>query len=94
MKTIHKHRLDTTDDIQTLKIPEDGTPLRADYILQDRCIYMWVEVEADTVIDQTQHQRRFKVFHTGAGIPKNAIYVGSTVNHLKPEAYHVYELVD
>ena len=94
MKTIHKHRLETKDEVQSLKIPEDGRCLRADYILQDRCIYMWVEVEADTVIDQTKNERRFKVFLTGKGIPKNARYVGSTVNHLKPEAFHVYELLD
>ena len=94
MKTIHKHRLEAKDLVQTLKIPEDGKPLRADYILQDRCIYMWVEVEADTIIEQTSNERRFKAFLTGQGIPKDAIYVGSTVNHLKPEAYHVYELVD
>lgn len=94
MKTIHKHRLDVSNEVQEVKIPEDGKCLRVDYILQDRCIFIWVEVEADTLIETPKETRQFKVFHTGDGIPKNALYVGSTVNHLKPEAYHVYELVD
>ena len=53
---------------------------------------MWVEVDADTVIDTPKEVRTFKVFSTGSGIPDNACYIGTTINNMKPDAYHVYEL--
>lgn len=94
MKTIHKHRLETTADIQELKLSGNGRPLCVDFVLSDRFIYMWVEVDAESAIETPTEVRRFKVFSTGAGIPDNAVYVGSTLNQFKPEAFHVYELVD
>ena len=93
MKTIHKHNLERTADVQEIKIPASGRPLRVDFILQDRSLQMWVEVDADTVIGSSDSVRRFKIFHTGAGIPDNAVYVGTAVDVIKPEAFHVYELV-
>lgn len=94
MKTIHKHRLEVSSEIQELKLPKSGRPLRVDYMVQDGAVQMWIEVDADTVIESQRDIRRFKVFLTGDGIPDNARYVGSTVNHMRPDAYHVYELVD
>ena len=94
MKTIHKHRLEAGTDVQELRLPEEGDVLRVDFIQQERTIYMWVEVDADTVIDTPKEVRRFKVFATGSGIPNNAVYIGTTLDNLKPEAFHVYELVD
>lgn len=93
MKTIHKHRLEIVSEVQDIGLPEDGKVLRVDYIQQERVVYMWVEVDADTVIDTSREARRFKVFNTGSGIPDNARYIGTTLDHLKPEAFHVYELV-
>lgn len=94
MKTIHKHRLEINSEIQEIKLPRTGRPLRVDYVVQDSAVQMWVEVDADTVIDTPKETRQFKVFMTGDGIPDNAKYVDSTVNHMKPDAYHVYELLD
>lgn len=94
MRTIHKHRLDLISEVQELRLPADAVVRSVDYTLQDRAVMVWVEVDADTVIDEKTGARRFKVFHTGDGIPDHAVYVGSTLNHLKPEAYHVYELND
>ena len=94
MKTIHKHRLEIGTEVQEIRLPEEGNVLRVDYIQQERLIYMWVEVDADTVIDTPKEVRRFKVFTTGNGIPDNAVYIGTTLDALKPEAFHVYELVD
>ena len=94
MKTIHKHRLEISTEVQELRLPEEGEVLRVDYVQQERLIYMWVEVDADTVIDTPKEIRRFKVFTTGSGIPENAVYLGTTLDPLKPEAYHVYELID
>ena len=51
-------------------------------------------MDADTVIDTPKEVRRFKVFTTGSGIPDNAVYLGTTLDALKPEAFHVYELID
>ncbi|EKF73954.1 hypothetical protein A11A3_11372 [Alcanivorax hongdengensis A-11-3] len=94
MKTIHKHRLNTASEVQEIRLPEEGKVLRVDYILQDASICMWVEVDADTVIDTPKEVRRFKVFATGSGIPDNARYIGTTIDHMKAAAYHVYELKD
>lgn len=94
MKTIHKHRLEIGTEVQEIRLPEEGEVLRVDYIQQERLLYMWVEVDADTVIDTPKEVRRFKVFTTGSGIPDNAVYLGTTLDALKPEAFHVYELVD
>jgi hypothetical protein len=94
MRTIHKHRLDLISEVQELRLPDEAVVRSVDYTLQDRAVMVWVEVDADTIIDEKTGHRRFKVFHTGDGIPDNAAFVGSTLNHLKPEAYHVYELND
>ena len=94
MKTIHKHRLNVSSDVQEIRLPESGKVLKVDYILQDAAICMWVEVDADTVIDTPKEVRTFKVFNTGSGIPNNARYIGTTINQMKPDAYHVYELRD
>lgn len=94
MKTIHKHRLEVNGEIQEIRLSEGGRPLRVDYMTQDASVQMWVEVDAETVLEAPQDTRRFKLFLTGAGIPDNARYVGSTINHVKPDAYHVYELLD
>ena len=92
MKTIHKHRLKVSNDVQEIRLPEEGKVLRVDYILQDAALCMWVEVDADTVIDTPKEVRSFKVFNTGSGIPDNASYLGTTIDHMKAQAYHVYEL--
>lgn len=95
MKTIHKHRLDISTEVQELRLPKDGKVLRVDYIPQEKRIFMWVEVDANTVIEDTPKEvRRFKVFATGSGIPKNARYIGTSIDNLKPEVFHVYELLD
>ena len=92
MKTIHKHRLKVVNEVQELRLPEEGKVLRVDYIPQEAVIFMWVEVDADTVIDTPKEVRTFKVFNTGSGIPDNASYLGTTIDHMKAQAYHVYEL--
>ena len=94
MKTIHNHSLAVSDELQELKLAEDSQIRRVDFYLQERSIKLWVEVDADTFFDQPKTVRRFKVFQTGAGIPDNARYVGTAINHMKPDSYHVYELVE
>jgi len=105
MKTIHKHRLKVVNEVQELRLPEEGKVLRVDYIPQEavifmwvevdaEVIFMWVEVDADTVIDTPKEVRTFKVFTTGSGIPNNARYIGTTIDNMKGEAHHVYELRD
>ena len=68
MKTIHKHRLKVVNEVQELRLPEEGKVLRVDYIPQEAIIFMWVEVDADTVIDTPKEVRTFKVFNTAAGL--------------------------
>ena len=94
MKTIHKHSLKINDEVQELKLTEDAVIRRVDLYLQDRQIKLWVEVDADSFLETPKKPRRFKAFQTGAGIPDNARYIGTAINHMKPDSYHVYELVD
>ncbi|PKM23049.1 MAG: hypothetical protein CVV10_01215 [Gammaproteobacteria bacterium HGW-Gammaproteobacteria-14] len=94
MKTIHKYRLSPNDEVQEVRMPEDAVPLKAEYSLAAKAILMWAEVDASGVMDPEEDLRRFKVFHTGQGIPANAVYVDTTYNQMEPRSYHIYELVD
>ena len=89
MKTIHKHRLKVVNEVQELRLPEEGKVLRVDYIPQEAVIFMWVEVDADTVIDTPKEVRTFKVFTTGSGIPNNASYIGTTIDNMKLSLIHI-----
>ena len=42
MKTIHKHRLKVVNEVQELRLPEEGKVLRVDFIPQEAVIFMWV----------------------------------------------------
>jgi len=94
MKTMHKYSLRVCDEVQELKMAENCVIRRVDFYLQDRQIMLWAEVDADAFIESPKRARRFKAFLTGAGIPDNAHYIGTAINHMKPDSYHVYELVD
>ncbi len=92
MKTMHKHRLQTGNEIQTLKMDAEGVVRQVAFSQQERLLYVWVEVPAGSVIEDDQVARRFRVFHTGDGIPDHAVFCGTAVDMLRPESYHVYEL--
>ncbi|HLR17731.1 MAG TPA: hypothetical protein VK099_07650 [Alcanivoracaceae bacterium] len=94
MKTIHKHRLETSSEAQQLKLSAEGVVREVAYIQQERALYLWVEVPAGSVIDANQVERSFKVFLTGDGIPEHAIYLGTALDPMAPEAFHVYELAE
>lgn len=94
MKTIHKYRLNPGADVQEVRMPEDAIPLKVEYSLPAKAIFIWAELDAAGVMDPPEDVRRFKVFHTGQGIPADAIHVGTTYNQMEPRSYHVYELVD
>jgi hypothetical protein len=94
MKTIHKYRLNPGDEVQELRMAEDASPLKVEYSLPAKAILMWAELDASGVMDPAEDVRRFKVFHTGQGIPANAVYVGTTYNQMEPRSYHIYELID
>ncbi|MCH8543449.1 MAG: hypothetical protein LAT61_07760 [Alcanivorax sp.] len=94
MKTMHKHRLQTGDEIQTLKMSAEGVVREVAFNQQERLLYVWVEVPAGSVMDAEQVERRFRVFRTGDGIPDHASFSGTAVDMLRPEAYHIYELAE
>ena len=94
MKTIHKYRLTPGDEVQELRMPEDASPLKVEFSLAAKGIFIWAEIDAAGVMEPAVDVRRFKVFHTGQGIPTDAIYVGTTYNQMEPRSYHIYELVD
>lgn len=94
MKTIHKHRLDINDDIQTVKLSPEGVVREVAYIQQERALYIWVEVPAGSVIDSNPVERSFKVFRTGDGVPDHGVYLATALDVMAPEAFHVYELTE
>lgn len=94
MKTIHKYRLSPGDEVQELRMPEDASPLKVEYSLPTKGIFLWAELDAADAMDPSEDMRRFKIFHTGQGIPAGAVYVGTTYNQMESRSYHVYELVD
>lgn len=94
MKTMHKHRLVADNEIHKIKLSPEGIVREVEYIQQERAIYMWVEVPAGSVIESNLVERSFRVFLTGDGIPDHATYLGTALDVLAPEAYHVYELTE
>lgn len=94
MKTIHKYKLNAAGEVQEIRMEEDAVPLKVEYSLAAKQVLLWAEVEASGAMDPADSVRRFKVFHTGQGIPANAVYVGTSFNQMEPRSYHVYELVD
>lgn len=95
MKTIHKYRLKPSDEeVQELRMSEEATPLKVEFSLAAKSVFIWAELDAAGVMDPAEDVRRFKIFHTGQGIPSDAIYVGTSYNQMEPRSYHVYELVD
>jgi len=94
MKTIHKHRLTVESEVQKLKFSPEGIVREVEYIQQERKIHVWVEVPADSVIESNVVERNFRVFRTGDGVPDHAAYMGTALDVLAPEAYHVYELTE
>lgn len=94
MKTIHKFRLTADDSVQELRIPEEASLIWAEYVLHEKKLFLWAELDAEESIARTADVRRFKVFSTGTGIPDNAVYVKTCYNHIETRSYHIYELVD
>jgi len=95
MKTIHKYRLKPSDqEVQELRMSEEATPIYVEYSHAAKSVFVWAELDAAGVMDPAVDVRRFKIFHTGQGIPADAVYVGTTYNQLEPRSYHVYELID
>ncbi|MEY1661408.1 DUF7352 domain-containing protein [Isoalcanivorax beigongshangi] len=94
MKTIMKHRLSTKNDVQRIKLPEEGIVREVAFSYQERDLCLWVEVPAGSVLDNSAVERSFKVFRTGDGIPDNARYIGSALEVMRPDAFHVFELFE
>jgi len=92
MKTIHKHKLLIDKEWHTLDLPLVARILYVEYLVHERAVFMWAEVQAD--MNAETQPRRFRVFCTGDGVPDSAEYVGTTIDQYLPEAYHVYEAFD
>ena len=94
MKTIHKHRLQTGSDVQKLKLSAEGVVREVAYSQQERLLYVWVEVPAGSLLESNQVERNFRVFMTGDGIPDHAVFAGTAIDMMRPEAYHIFELTE
>jgi hypothetical protein len=90
MKTIHKFRLEGGKAINTLKLREGYRAVRCEYVVPDKCVYLWVEqplsVDIATVV------RQFIVTFSGDPVPIHYSYVDTAIDTLGAEAYHVFEV--
>ncbi|MCK0537726.1 DUF7352 domain-containing protein [Alcanivorax quisquiliarum] len=94
MKTIHKHRLKVGDEPQKIKLSPEGVIRQVAYSPHDQHLYLWAEVPAGSLIENSKTERCFRVFMTGDGIPDHAVFVGTALDSLRPESYHIFELTE
>lgn len=91
MKTIHKHRI-APDALTVIELPESAVVRFVEYVVPERAVNIWVEVDAESFLDCPKVSREFHLFSTGQGVPNGAEYIGSTIDQYEPEAYHLYEM--
>ncbi len=91
MKTIHKHAIQISHMATALELSEGSVIRRVEYVTHEKGIFLWIEVPIR--VTQNKQIRKFKIFSTGDGIPNTHHYVGTAVDTLTPEAYHVYEVL-
>lgn len=93
MRTIHKYQVELLEGPFTLALPDDATVCHAEYIISQRKISLWVEVDAEVFIHSDKRvDRNFHTYLTGQGIADSAKYVTTCIDQYTQEAYHVYEL--
>jgi len=90
MKTIHKFWLESGKVINTLKLREGYRAVRCEYIVPDKCVYLWVEQPLN--VDIATVVRQFIVTFSGDPVPIHYSYVDTAIDTLGAEAYHVFEV--
>ncbi len=89
MKTVHKYRLEGPKVVNTLRLREGFRVVRAEYLLTEKAVYIWVEEPLS--VDSAVCTRRFNVALSGEPVPNDFTYQATALDPFGPEAYHVYE---
>ena len=92
MKTIHKFRLESGKEPNTLKLRPGYRAVRCEYVVPQRAVYLWVEQPLK--VDLPELERRFLVTFSGEPVPSAYEYVDTALDPFGPEAYHVFEVVN
>jgi hypothetical protein len=92
MKTIHKFRLESGKEPNTLKLRPGCRIVRCEYLVGQKAVYIWVEQPLR--VDLPELERRFLVTFSGEPVPSAYQYVDTAIDPFGPEAYHVFEVVD
>ena len=88
MKTILKYRLDASGKDNSLSLTEGFRVVRTEYIPAEKRVYMWVEVPLKA--GTPEFRVNFRVVPSGQPIGDDYQYVGTALDTLDPEAYHVF----
>ncbi len=91
MKTVEKHTLMTDSKLQTLSLKQGHRIVRIEYLVTEKCICLWVEVPLRADIPMTR--KTYRVTRTNESILMEFKHVHTAVDLLKPEAFHIYEVM-
>ena len=64
--------------------------MRCEYIVPDKCVYLWVEQPLN--VDVATVVRQFVVTFSGDPVPIRYNYIDTAIDTLGAEAYHVFEV--
>ena len=88
MKAIHKYQLDPAKKHHEFALKEGYKVVRAEYILAEKTVCVWIEVPLSVAIAaQTVH---FRLVASGEPVPLDSQYVATAVDSFAPESYHLY----
>ena len=92
MKTIHKFRLESGKEPNTLTLREGYRVVRCEYLVPQKGVYLWVEQPLNVVIPEVE--RQFVVVYSGDPVPTSYQYLDTALDPFGPEAYHVFEVAE
>jgi DNA-binding transcriptional LysR family regulator len=89
LKCLHQRSLDV---ILSDRPPadKDAPQVRCEYVVPDKCVYLWVEQPLN--VDIATVVRQFVVTFSGDPVPIHYNYVDTAIDALGAEAYHVFEV--
>lgn len=92
MKTIHKFRLESGKEPNTLKLREGYRVVRCEYVVPEKGVFLWVEQPLNVAIPVVE--RQFVMVSSGDPVPVSYQYLDTALDPFGPEAYHVFEVAN
>lgn len=90
MKTVHKYRLESGNQVNALKLRQGYRLIHSEYLVTEKAVFVWIEVPLDLTLPE--QEVKLKVFRTGEPVPRNFQHLTTAVNGFDPEAYHIYSI--